>query len=238
MKFAAETSGPLPHLETVQSDDDVLKVTLILDVVTVPGFNLSSYAAGPAGIGNEEVLVGQEYETIGTLANNATVLFNFDSYMPDFRTRAYNGSIPGPTISLFPGQTLELTLVNNLLPDSEYMNCCSDAALRVFEEGGFTEEGNPNNPFDCYPGQYTNYEYSQTSWETGAQCCNNCTAGPTPGVLNFDFFGPNTTNFHTYVCTYFGKLVFHDACFVSYCSSTNSIPDHTYVPVTFFASND
>ena len=114
----------------------------------------------------------------------------------------------------------------------------SDAALRVFEEGGFTEEGNPNNPFDCYPGQYTNYEYNQTSWYTGAQCCNNCTAGPTPGVLNFDFFGPNTTNFHTYVCSYFGKLVFHDACFVSYCSSTNSIPDHAYVPVTFFASND
>lgn len=197
--FGAETSGPMPRIPIVKSDEDVLRVTLVVDIVTVPGFNASSYVNGPVTGDYVPVVIGSNNVTqeSSTLANNGTVLFDFNREIKPFRTRAYNNSIPGPTIEVWPGQRLELTVINRLEPDNEYMNCCSESALAAMEAGGF-QDGFPNNQYSCFPGDYTNYWRDAGSFMTGAECCNNCTKGPTPGRMNYDWYGPNTTNLHTH----------------------------------------
>ena len=187
-----ETSGPIPRTQIVKSDEDVLRVNIVVDVVTVPGFNASSYAS--SGV---ELQVGNVTQSGSSIANNASVIFDFDREIKAFRTRGYNNGIPGPTIEVWPGQRLELTLINRLGHDNEYMNCCSESALQTMEAGGI-KNGVPQNPFNCYPGMYTDYWQGAGSYMTGAECCNNCTMGPTPGRMNYDWYGPNTTNFHTH----------------------------------------
>ena len=230
--FGADVAGPMTKLVPVQSDEDVLRVTLVVDIFEVPGFNASSYATGPAGTGSDVAVGGVEQE-VTSIENNATVLFDTTTEVKAYRTRMYNGTIPGPTIAVFPGQVLELTIVNRLGPDNEYFNCCSEEALVEFEQGGPPVDGFVNNTFGCYPGVYSSTYFTSESGEpasfmTGSQwyggappcaaapqrpsappltcpwrsapptrSCNNCTAGPPPEKMNFMFYGPNTTNFHT-----------------------------------------
>ena len=187
----SRNDGPLRHLPEVASEDDVLSVVLSVEPMTTGGFYVTKYDEFAFGTN----FTGQPFGE-PNLVNSAKYVFSEDDYIGEFPTRSYNGSIPGPLIRSWPGQTLEVTIINNLGPENKYTMCCTDEALAAMEAAnGIASDV---DPFGCIANDFeANGHTFDVTPTPGLTCCHNCTVEQ-PGVMNYDFNGPNTTNFHTH----------------------------------------
>jgi FtsP/CotA-like multicopper oxidase with cupredoxin domain len=102
------------------------------------------------------LLAEQPHDAVGSVQHLTLELapMEFESAGLRFVTRAYNNSIPGPAIYLYPGETLELTLINSLAaggagslpaPPSGHATPCSSGNCSSATTHGYTPFAEANS---------------------------------------------------------------------------------------------